>query len=349
MKILNLSAAVALALTLSACNNDAKDTANTAVNTTKEVAKDAKEATKGAVETASNEVKKVAEEVKQEAKNVAQAVEDNVSKAADNAKEAVKESTNEVKEKVFAVVNGINITEFDVAPLLNGIPVDSFAKMPEDTKKHLLNRAIELRLLTEEAKKSDVATDPDYQKALEKAKDQIALNIYEKREFNKITVSDKEIGDFYTANKDKFFEPAQMKASHILVKDEASAKAIIKELSALKGDALAKKFVETAKTKSIEPIASQSGGELGWFAEEQMVEPFAKATKNLKKGELSKTPVKTQYGYHVILKEDSKDKRQLSQDEVKGYIEANLKNEKFQQQVSKRAEELRTKAAVEYK
>ena len=196
---------------------------------------------------------------------------------------------------------------------------------------------------------SGVEKDELFTKQLELAKRAIALRVYQEKQFQKIKVDAKEISDFYAQNKDKFVEPAQMKAKHILVKDENEAKEIIKELSNLKGADLDKKFTEIAKTKSIEPIASQSGGELGWFAAEQMVKPFSDAVSALKKGEITKTPVKTQFGFHVILKEDAKDKKQLTQDDVKQFIEENIKQEKFQQHIKDEGKMLREKAKIEYK
>lgn len=249
----------------------------------------------------------------------------------------------------FATVDGKNITELELAPLLNGVPTDSLNKLPAETKKHLIDRAIELQLLMDEAQKSGVEKDELFTKQLELAKKAIALRVYQEKQFQKIKVDAKEISDFYAQNKDKFVEPAQMKAKHILVKDENEAKEIIKELSNLKGADLDKKFTEIAKTKSIEPIASQSGGELGWFAAEQMVKPFSDAVSVLKKGEITKTPVKTQFGFHVILKEDAKDKKQLTQDDVKQFIEENIKQEKFQQHIKDEGKMLREKAKIEYK
>ena len=80
-----------------------------------------------------------------------------------------------------------------------------------------------------------------------------------------------------------------------------------------------------------------------------MVKPFADAASALKKGEITKTPVKTQFGFHVILKEDAKDKKQLTQDDVKQFIEENIKQEKFQQHIKDEGKMLREKAKIEYK
>ena len=171
----------------------------------------------------------------------------------------------------------------------------------------------------------------------------------DKDSLNYVGLSDKEIEDFYDRNKDKFIEPAAIAASHILVEKEDDAKKIIADLSNLKGDELKKKFAEIAKEKSIDPSGKQNGGDLGYFIKEQMVPEFGEAADKLKKGELTKTPVKTKFGYHIILKNDAKDKKQLDLAEVKDHIKNIVKQEKFQADFEKKIKDLKSKAKIEYK
>jgi len=91
----------------------------------------------------------------------------------------------------------------------------------------------------------------------------------------------------------------EYKARHILVKEETEAVAIIAELDK-GGD-----FAELAKTKSTGPSGIQ-GGDLGWFSSDQMVPPFSEAVDKLEKGSYTKTPVQTQFGWHVIILEDKR-------------------------------------------
>ena len=112
---------------------------------------------------------------------------------------------------------------------------------------------------------------------------------------------------------------------------------------------LVKKFEELAKSKSTDQGSAANGGELGWFGQSQMVKPFADAAFALKKGEVTQKPVKSNFGYHVILKEDSKAAGTVGLNEVKPQIEGNLKMEKFRNDIRKRGDELRSKAKVEYK
>lgn len=251
--------------------------------------------------------------------------------------------------KVFATVDGKDITDVDLAPMLAGMPGVDFEALPAEIQNQVIDRAIDVRVLVNEAKKSGVEKDELYKKQLELVKDDIALRTWQAKQLNGTKVSDKEIEDFYNKNKDKFVEPAAISASHILVEKEADAKKIIADLSKLKGDELKKKFAEIAKEKSIDPSGKQNGGDLGYFVKEQMVPEFGEAADKLKVGELTKTPVKSQFGYHIILKNDSKDKKQLSLNEVKDYIKNLAKQEKFQANFEKKLKDLKSKAKIEYK
>ena len=100
-----------------------------------------------------------------------------------------------------------------------------------------------------------------------------------------------------------------------------------------------------AKSKSTGPSGA-NGGDLGWFSSRQMVPSFSEAAFALKKGEITKKPVKTQYGYHVILLEDKKPAGHIKLETVKEQIKNVIKMEKFRNKVSKRAKELRKKAKI---
>lgn len=250
---------------------------------------------------------------------------------------------------VYATVDGMDISDKDVALTLGAMPGVTLEQLPKDTQKKVIDETISRKLLSQEAKKSGIEKEAMYKEALETAKENIALDLWMRKIFDGIKVTDKEIKDFYDKNKDQFAQPAQARAKHILVAAEKDAIDIINQLKSLKGDALVKKFEEIAKAKSIDPGSGANGGELGWFGQSQMVKPFADAAFALKKGEMTTKPVQTQFGYHVILKEDSKAAGTVGLDEVKGHVEGNLKMEKFKEEIKKRGDTLRTKAKIEYK
>ena len=166
------------------------------------------------------------------------------------------------------------------------------------------------------------------------------------KQFDNVKVSEKEMKEFYNKNIQMFKQPAQAKARHILLKSKKEAEAVIKELKKAKN--VEQKFIELAKKKSTGPSAA-NGGELGWFDAKRMVKPFSDAAFKLKKGEFTTTPVKTQFGYHVIYLEDKKPAGSVTFEQAKPNIEQTLKVKKFQEEMKKTAQELRAKADIKMK
>ena len=116
--------------------------------------------------------------------------------------------------------------------------------------------------------------------------------------------------------------PMEYSARHILVEDEATAKAIIEKLN---GGA---DFAKLAKDKSKDPSAS-NGGDLGWFALQTMVKPFADAVAALEKGKYTTTPVQSQFGWHVILLEDTRKPTLPTLAEVKDRLQEMVQRKKI--------------------
>lgn len=153
-------------------------------------------------------------------------------------------------------------------------------------------------------------------------------------DYVKKNIKDDEIKKYYEEN-----IYGDMKASHILIpvdaKDDASdedkekaekkakekAEKIIKQLDE------GKKFADLAKKNSKDEANASNGGDLGYFSYDEMVEEFSKATKDLKVNEYTKEPVKTEFGYHIILKTGEKEKAKLK--DVKKDIKEKLKEEKL--------------------
>ena len=113
----------------------------------------------------------------------------------------------------------------------------------------------------------------------------------------------------------------EVKARHILVDTEDEAKAIIVQLD---GGA---DFSAIAKEKSKDPGSGSKGGDLGYFVAGQMVPEFSEAAFKLEKGQYSKTPVKSQFGWHIILLDDKRDKQPPTMEEARSTIEQILSNE----------------------
>jgi len=118
--------------------------------------------------------------------------------------------------------------------------------------------------------------------------------------------------------------PKEFKARHILVNTQGEATALIEELQ---GGA---DFVELAKEHSTGPSAP-SGGDLGWFTVQAMVKPFSDAVSALEDGAFTTSPVQTQFGWHVILREDSRDSAPPPLDSVRDVVKQRIEQRKFQE------------------
>ncbi len=255
---------------------------------------------------------------------------------------AVTMMTSGLFAKTYATVNGSNITDKDVGAILQVIPGANFSQMTKDQKKKIIDQAIEKKLLGEKAIKAGMENEPEFKEALENVKRDLALELWMKKEFDSIKLKDSEIKDFYNKNKSMFKKPETAKARHILLKTKADAQAVIKELNN------GADFKELAKTKSTGPSAA-NGGDLGWFDRKRMVKEFSDAAFKLKKGHYTKKPVKTQFGYHVILIEDKKSGGSVSLDKVKPSIEQSLKVKKFQEKMKEITKKLRSSADIKIK
>jgi parvulin-like peptidyl-prolyl isomerase len=182
---------------------------------------------------------------------------------------AVTAQASQNSNDVYGTVNGEKITKEEVNQILGmqGIPFDSLNK---DMQKKIINMLVDRKLLAQKAIKSGVENSEAFKEKLKVVKEDLALNVWMDEETKRIekSITDDEIKAYYEKNKDKFKSPAQLKASHILVKTEDEAKAIIKQLENAKD--IKAEFVKLAKEKSIGPSGAM-GGDLGWFTMDRMV------------------------------------------------------------------------------
>ena len=244
--------------------------------------------------------------------------------------------------EIYATVDGENITKQDIEMIVQDPRVD-LNKIPAEARTQVIDQAINKKLLAKKALKDGIEKDPQYAEAMSKIKEDLAFQVWQKNEVDKLKFSDAEKKDFYEKNKDKFNIPETFEASHILVDTETEAQSIINELN--KAQNKETKFKELAKSKSKDP-SKANGGFLGKFAAEQMVPEFANAVKMLQKGGFSKSPVKSQFGYHVILLKDRFPGKALSYNEVEGEINQVLIGNSFGKKVKELIQDLRKDAKI---
>jgi len=221
--------------------------------------------------------------------------------------------------KPLAVVNGKEI------PALYGelVKREMAQGQPDSTQldARVRDSLINLELLSRAALDKGLDKDPRLAAALDiRQKDQLAkayLEDYVKTH----PVTDTEIQAAYDQAKAEPVEP-EYRARHILVKTEAEAKKIIADLGKKA------KFETLAKKLSKDPGSAQNGGDLDWSDRGAFVKEFSDALAGLKKGEITKKPVKTQFGYHVIRLDDVRKPEMPPLDVVRGEIVKQLQNQR---------------------
>ncbi len=237
----------------------------------------------------------------------------------------------EGKNGVAAVVNGEEITVAEVKKGYDENPQIK-AKVPFD---EFYGKALDIyvngKLIYQAAVEDGIMDTQAYKDQLKTAQEDVARKVYLEKRI-KAEITDADINKAYNEYKSKFKPQKEVKARHILVSSEAQAKDIIAQLKkGAKFNDLGKKY---SKDNSVD---------LGYFTKEMMVPEFGNAAFAMKKGQISKTPVKTQFGYHIIAVDDTRTTKPLPLKEVKPQIEAMLS----QQAVAKVFKDLNENGKVE--
>ena len=223
------------------------------------------------------------------------------------------------KNPVVATVNGKPIHLAAVAKAAQSLPPQLQQAPPQEIYPVLLNRLIDERALLIEAKKTDLAKQPAVAEAMKDAANQALEGAYLRQQV-KPQINEAAAQAYYQKHYAKKKQPEQVKARQILVKTKAEAEKLIGELN--KGA----KFSDLAEKDSIDPGA-KNGGELGWFTKDEMVKPFADAAFALKVGQYTKTPVQSQFGWHIIKLQGKREKPVPAYDDVKDAIHQKVANQ----------------------
>jgi peptidyl-prolyl cis-trans isomerase C len=228
-----------------------------------------------------------------------------------------------------ATVNGKAITAETFNVFLQAVTGKPAAEATAEQKSQMLDQLINMTLAAQAAEKEGLQNNPDVKARTSLLTTQILAEAATEKYIKSHPVSETEVKAEYDAQVAHM--PMEYKARHILVDTKEKAEAIIKELdeaAAKKQDVVAL-FGKLAAADSKDP-SGKNGGELGWFNPQSMVKPFADAVAALKKGEFTQQPVQTQYGWHVILLEDTRAPAVPGFDEVKTQVEQLTQRKKLQ-------------------
>ncbi len=231
----------------------------------------------------------------------------------------------------------VKIDDFMLNSLHFALFASQTGREPQEPEEQLrlLNELVNNFMIANSPQGKALAQDPELVAALEVMRARLIAQSFIRTELRKIPVEEAQIQARYDA---EFGQQKRIeyKARHILVASEQQAREVIEALDG-GGD-----FATLAAERSIGPSKSV-GGDLGWFEADQMVEPFSSATAQLTDGSYSKEPVKTEFGWHVILREQSRETPPPSLESVRAELEQQIR----QEQVAKLVNEIREQTEIE--
>ena len=240
----------------------------------------------------------------------------------DSSNDSPSDTTTEGGE-VYASVNDVVISkqEFDQFAQAKR------ASQPESnfSDRAIIDEMIATEILRQEAIKQGINDRAAVKEQIKRQENNILINALLTEKFAKLSFTDDELKAEYDRI-NSMSDSSEYKARHILLQTEDDAVAVIDELN---GGA---DFIELAKQKSQGPSAP-NGGDLGWFKADTMVPEFAQAVQTMKKGAYSTSPVQTQFGWHVILLEDTRKVEQAAFEDVKQEIQRALTRKSIEQYV----------------
>ena len=256
--------------------------------------------------------------------------------AQDKAEKASKSKAATTAGSGKVVVNGVTIPQARIDAMNKELTAQGQPDSPERSaavKDELINREV----LAQAAQKRGLDKTPEVQQQIEVAKQAVLIKALFDSELKAHPISDADLEKQYEQFKSSM-GTNEYKVSHILVDNEAEAKAIIEQLKKNPND-----FGKIAKEKSKDPGSKDNNGDLDWGPAARYVKPFADAVQSQPKGQISQAPVKTDFGYHVIRVDDV---RPLKVPEFKD-LKEQFRQRAQQQQIQKMVMDLRSRAKIE--
>jgi peptidyl-prolyl cis-trans isomerase C len=222
----------------------------------------------------------------------------------------------------LATVNGKEISSQLFDTFLQAVTGKPAAEATPEQKTQMLDQLVNMTLAAQAAEKDGLMKDPLVAARADLLHTQILAEAASEKYIKAHPVSETEVKAEYDTQVANM--PKEYKARHILVETKEIAQSLIRDLAA-GGD-----FAKLAKAESKDPGSAKNGGDLGWFSASTMVKPFADALAALEKGQTTKEPVQTQYGWHVIQLEDVRAPQAPAFDDVKKQVEMIAQRKKLQ-------------------
>ena len=224
--------------------------------------------------------------------------------------------------KILATVNGTPVTDNDVDAFLLGLGQRGSAYNTPEGRKMILTQIINNKLLLLDAKRNLFEAEAEFRERLNAVKEQLLTSYASEKVIRGITVNDSEAEAYYNEHKSELVGDESVVASHILVDTEEKALLVLGKIESGEFS-----FEDAAKEYSSCP-SKENGGSLGEFGRGQMVPEFDKKVFEMQPGEITKTPVKTQFGYHLIRLDAKNEAQEIPYNEIKDRIKEALVSEK---------------------
>jgi peptidyl-prolyl cis-trans isomerase C len=219
-------------------------------------------------------------------------------------------------DPVVAKINGATVHRSEVLRVKNSLP-DQYRSYPiQMLYPVLLDQIIDSKLVAQEGRKDNLQDDQDVRQQMAFIEDRIIQEVYLNRYVQK-SVTDDALQARYVEFLRLNPSEEEVRARHILLEDEATAKAVIEEVQG------GVEFAEAAKERSTGPSAAQ-GGDLGFFGRNDVVPEFSEAAFGLDAGAMTEAPVQTKFGWHVIKVEEKRLSTPPSFDETREQLVAEL-------------------------
>jgi len=237
-------------------------------------------------------------------------------------------------EKSAALVNGVSIPQSRVDLRIKVATTQGGQPDSPEMRKAIRDDLINLEILSQAAVKAGLDKQTEAAQQIELARQSVLAGAFVQDYAKAHPISEDALKQDYDTLKARVGNK-EYKVSHVLVATEDEAKAIAKRVKK-------EKFAKVAKEKSKDPGSKENGGDLGWTVPTNFVQPFGEAILTLAKGQVS-APVQTQYGWHVIKLEDTRELKVPTFEEVRPQLEKRKQQESIQKAIA----ELREKAKVE--
>lgn len=226
------------------------------------------------------------------------------------------------KEKPVATVDGRAVSRNTFNFYAEGVTRGKLDAIPAEKKEELLDSLVRGELVAAEAERNGLAAQPETRAMLDLSRLEILQQASQQAYIKQHPVTEEELKAEYDVQV-KSINKTEFHARHILVATEDFARRLIDKLE--KGG----NFAELARKESMDQGSKSNDGDLGWFTPDRMVAPFADAVKALKPGEYTHTPVKTDFGWHVIRLEETRDQPPPPFDTVKDRLVQVVEAKKF--------------------